>query len=548
LEYEPERDWAIMPARIVISMDSSTTACKAIAWDAHGRALAEGRAAYPCHAPHPGWNEQDAEDWWAGACRALRDCLAQVDARRLDALAITHQRESFAPVDAAGVPIRRAILWNDERSRQQVAALERRFGRDALHRLTGKPPSMTASISKLLWLVEHEPQVAARAAHFLDVHAFLVARLTGERRTSLASADPLGVLDMGRRAWASDLIAELGLRPDQFVELVEPGAPIGHITPAAAAATGLPAGLPVIAGAGDGQCAGLGADVAAPGRAYLNLGTGIASGACSDVYLCDRAFRTLIAPLPGAYYVEHILRGGVYTVAWFVEQFAADLRAAGAAGPGGADGLGGAGAPGGQAGRGRSAEELLEEAAAAVAPGSEGLLLVPYWNNVMNPYWDPLASGITVGWRGVHGRGHFYRAILEGIAFEQRLVGDAMMAASGQRFATYTAMGGGSRSPLWLQIMADVTGVPVVRSTTSEATCLGAGILAATGAGWYADAAAAAAAMTGGAARYDPAPEAQKIYDPLYHVYQTLFPALQAALDRLAVLTHGLAPQGGETT
>jgi sugar (pentulose or hexulose) kinase len=299
-----------MSSRIVVSIDSSTTACKALAWDARGTALAEGRAAYPLRQPHPGWREQDAEDWWAGACAALRDCLAQIDTRQVDALAITHQRETFVPVDAAGAPIGPAILWNDERSPSQVRSLEHRFGGDALHRLTGKPPSMTASISKLLWLVENEPALAAQTARFLDVHAFLVHRLTGCYRTSLANADPLGLLDMARRTWADDLIRELGLRPDQFVELVEPGARIGQVTAAAAAATGLPAGLPVIAGAGDGHCAGLGANVTAPGRAYLNLGTGIASGAFSPDYLCDRAFRTLIAPVPGAYYAEHILRGG----------------------------------------------------------------------------------------------------------------------------------------------------------------------------------------------------------------------------------------------
>jgi xylulokinase len=514
-----------MSSRIVVSIDSSTTACKAIAWDSRGAALAEGRAAYPLKEPHPGWHEQDAEDWWAGACRALNDCLAQVDARQVDALAITHQRETFVPVDAAGAPLRHAILWNDERSRTQVLSLERRYGREALHQLTGKPPSMTASISKLLWLVEHEPQTAAQAARILDVHAFLVHRLTGAYCTSLASADPLGVLDMQQRTWAADLIGDLGLRPDQFVELAEPGAPIGRISAAAAAATGLPAGLPVIAGAGDGQCAGLGANVAAAGRAYLNLGTAIAAGAFSPTYLCDRAFRTLMAPIPGTYYAEHLLRGGVYTIAWFVERFAADLRGA---------------IPD------RSAEQLLEAAAAQIPPGADGLLLLPYWNNVMNPYWDPLATGVTVGWRGVHGRAHFYRAILEGIAYEQRLVGDAIMAVTGQQFTAYTAMGGGSRSPLWLQIMADVTGVPVLRSTTSEATCLGAGILAAAGAGWHADVAAAAAAMTGHAGHYQPAPAAQAVYNRLYEgVYRTLFPTLQATLDKLALLTHDL-PQPGD--
>jgi xylulokinase len=422
-------------------------------------------------------------------------------------------------------------MWNDERSPRQVATLERVYGRDALHELTGKPPSMTASISKLLWLVEHEPEIAAAAARILDVHAFLVHRLTGEYRTGLANADPMGVLDMARRTWAPDLIRSLGLRPDQFVDLVEPGAVVGHVSPAAAAATGLPPGLPLIAGAGDGHCAGLGANVTHAGLAYLNLGTAVASGACTATYLCDRAFRTLIAPVPGRYYVEHILRGGVYTVAWFADKFAADLRG----GPGedfGAD----------SGTEGASVEARLEAAAAAIPPGAEGLMLVPYWNNVMNPYWDPLASGITVGWRGVHGRAHFYRAILEGIAYEQRLVGEAMMAAAGQRFATYVAMGGGSRSDLWLQILADVTGIPVLRSTTREATCLGAGILAAVGAGWYADVEAAAQAMTGTAECFSPDPANGERYGALYtDVYRALFPTLQPALDRLARLTESFS-------
>jgi sugar (pentulose or hexulose) kinase len=521
-----------MSSRLVVSIDSSTTACKAIAWDERGQAVAEGRAAYQVIQPQRGWHEQNAEDWWKGACCALSDCTAQVQGRNVEALAITHQRETFVPVDAAGIPIRHAIMWNDERSAAQVAKLEQRYGSD-LHRLTGKPPSMTASISKFLWLAEHEPQLVTATARILDVHAFLVHRLTGHYRTGLANADPLGVLDMQRRTWADDLIRDLGMRPDQFVELVEPGAVIGRVSPAAAAVTGLPEGLPVVAGAGDGHCAGLGANVTRPGRAYLNLGTGIASGTCSQAYLCDRAFRTLIAPIPGCYYLEHILRGGVYTVAWFVEQFAADLRSADP---------------------NRSPEALLEEAAAQIPAGADGLMLVPYWNNVMNPYWDPLASGITVGWSGMHGRAHFYRAILEGIAYEQRLVGDAIMAAAGQRFGEYIAMGGGSRSRLWMQIMADVTGIPVVRSTTNEATCLGAGVLAAVGAGWYADVQKAADAMTGVADGYAPASARADLYDRLYReVYRTLFPSLQAALDRLSLLTDGIgatstARTGGESS
>jgi sugar (pentulose or hexulose) kinase len=182
---------------------------------------------------------------------------------------------------------------------------------------------------------------------------------------------------------------------------------------------------------------------------------------------------------------------------------------------------------------------MLEAAAAKVPPGSLGLMLVPYWNHAMTPYWDPAATGITVGWTGAHGREHFYRAILEGIAFEQRLVGDAMMAATGGPFSEYVVMGGGSRSGLWCQIVADVTGVPVARSATTEATCLGAGILAATAAGWYPDAVSAADGMTRTAERFAPHPETQEIYERLYsQVYQPLFPTLQPLIHRLTELTH----------
>jgi xylulokinase len=479
--------------------------------------VAEGRATYPLRQPQPSWHEQDAGDWWAGACRALGACTSQIDARRVQALGITHQRETFVPLDAAGEPLRNAILWSDERSAAQVQALEERFGRDALHRLTGKPLCMTVSLPKIQWLIDHEPETVFTAAKIVDVHAFLVHRLTGAWRTSLASADPLGLVDMARRRWADDLILALGLRPEQFAEICEPGSIVGQVTGDAARATGLPAGLPVVAGAGDGQCAGLGANALGGGRAYLNLGTGVASGVICREYLTDRAFRTLNAPVPGEFFAEHILRGGVYTVGWFVEKFAGDLR--------GPD-------------QPASPEEQLEAAAAPLPPGAQGLMLVPYWNTVMNPYWDAAASGIMIGWTGVHGREHFYRAILEGVAYEQRLVGDAMMDAVGERFSEYVTMGGGSRSRLWCQIVADVTGVPVLRSTTAEATCLGAGILAAAAAGWYPDVRHAAAAMSGTSERFAPQPQTQAIYDRLYReVYQPLFPRVRPLVDRLTELT-----------
>jgi xylulokinase len=216
--------------------------------------------------------------------------------------------------------------------------------------------------------------------------------------------------------------------------------------------------------------------------------------------------------------LETCLKGGVFTVSWFIERFANELA---------------------KPWLSLSPEELLEGAAEQIAPGSLGLIVVPYWHNVMSPYWDPAATGLTVGWHGAHGPAHFYRAILEGIAFEQRLAGDGLIAAQDEPFGEYVILGGGSKSDLWCQIMSDVTGLPVVRSATAEATCLGAGILAAAASGWYADIRKAADAMTATAETFTPDPQRLELYDRLFkEVYRPLFPAVQPLVDRLTELTN----------
>ena len=506
---------------LVIAVDSSTTASKAVVWDRNGRVVAEGRATFPLLNPHPGWYEQHASDWWDSTAQALRSAVAQIDTRRLAGICITHQRESFVPVDEQCRTIRDGILWLDERSRAQVAAINQRIGNQRIHQITGKPVAMTPSLYKILWLQEHEPDVLRRAYKIVDVHAFIVWHLTGTWQTSWACADPMGLVDMRTWQWSTELMHDLELDPGQYVDLVAPGSVLGEITAEAAQQTGLPPGLPVIAGAGDGQSAGLGANITRSGQAYLNLGTAVVSGAHAETYSADLAFRTLGSPIAGAYTLETLIRGGTFTVSWFVERFAPDVK---------------------QVALSLSIEDVLETAARRVRPGSLGLMLVPYWNGVTNPYWDGKASGITVGWNGSHGREHFYRAILEGMAFEQRLGTEGVERALGQPIDEYIVLGGGSKSPLWCQIIADVTGKRVTRSATAEATCLGAAILAAVAVGWYDNARTAAAAMTHTGAVYEPIAATQRLYDQLYReVYLGLFPSVQASLARLTELTQAEA-------
>jgi sugar (pentulose or hexulose) kinase len=492
---------------LVIGVDCSTTASKAIVWDPVGNAVAEGRAPLPLLTPHPGWHEQPADSWWDATCQALKQAMRAVDARRVAALCITHQRETFVAVDAAGLPLRPGILWMDERAGPLLSALGEQWGREAFHCLTGKALSANLTIAKIAWLREHEPDVFARADKYLDVAAFLIERLAGVCRTGWGSADPTGMFDMTRDAWAEPLLQTIGVRTAQLPEASPPGAILGHVTAMAGGETGLPAGLPVVAGVGDGQSGGLGVDITRPGRAYLALGTSVVSGAFSTRYVVDPAFRTMYGGLSGSYLLEAPLLGGGYTVQWFMERF------------GGATG-----------------QEVFDREASQLPPGSDGLVLVPYWNSVLGPYWDVDASGIIVGWRGFHRPVHLYRAILEGIAFEVRLNTTGVEEAIGRGVECFVAVGGGARSELWCQILADVTGKAIVRSSTTEAAALGAGVLAAAATGIHAGVPQAARAMT----RLQPEtirPDAwrQERYTRLYEdVYRHLFPALQPYLRQLA--------------
>lgn len=506
-----------MEPDLVLGIDCSTTASKAVAWDASGNVVAEGRVAIALLTPRPGWGEQDARKWWTATAGAIRQVTASIDPLRIAALCITHQRESFVPVDVDGAPLRHGILWLDERSRPQLATLDRQFGHAAIHTLTGRPPSLTQALPKLLWLQEQEPDVLRQAARIVDVHAFLVHALSGEWATSLPSGDPLGIVDQRQGDWAEALITGIDLRLDQFVPIVPAGTRVGIVSSRAATETGLRAGTPIVAGAGDGQAASLGAGVTSPGRAFINLGTAIASGAVSDRYVTNLAFRTCAGAIPGTYVLESVLRGGTATVTWFMDHFA-DPSLAG------------------------DPFDHYEAAAAELPPGAEGLMLVPYWNTVMNPYWDPTATGLVLGWTTAHRRHHLYRAILEGIIFEQRLAFSGIAAASGVPIAEHVILGGGSQSNLWGQIAADVLATHVQRARTADATNLGAAVLAAWACNWYSSPAAAAEAMTTVAESFAPGKEARAQYEVLYsEVYVHLFPAIRPVMDRLTALTAGVA-------
>jgi xylulokinase len=504
---------------IFLAVDCSTTAAKALAIGPDGVVLASGIRGLALSQPKPGWYEQDPQEWWSATRDALAEVVAQIDPAKVTSICLTHQRESFVCLRADGSVLRPAILWADGRAGAQIAELGGMTvdGR-TVHELSGKPPDVTPALYKLAWLRAHEPSVLAAARFVGDVHAYLSHRLTGRWVTSAGSADSLGLFDLRRLTWSPALLDLAGLRVDQLPEVVAAGQEVGVLS-ASAAEIGLPA-VPVIAGTGDGQAAGLAAGLEA-GSAYLNLGTSMVLGVQSSSYVTDPAFRTLAGVIPGTFVLETILNSAAYLAGWFRQQF-------------GEPALGGAPDP------------LLDSAAAAVPPGADGLLTLPYWNAAQTPYWDAAARGATVGWHGGHTRAHLYRSILEGIGFELRLHLDGLEAATGQRISVLRAMGGGSRSRLWTQIIADITQRPVHISPVEEMSAMGAAVIArfAADAGALAGYSAAAEALAGYSAataemvgagrtvvpRSDPA----RTYDALFGVYRQLYPALRGVFADLA--------------
>jgi sugar (pentulose or hexulose) kinase len=501
---------------IVIGLDSSTTATKAIAWKPDGAIAGQGRSPVSLLSPAHNWYEQDPEDWWRSASRALRELFQQVDPNAVAALSISNQRETFAPLAQDGRPVRPAIVWLDQRCREEVAWLTDRVGSERIHRITGKPPDVAPVAYRIAWMLRHEEELFRRTTMFADVHAYLAWRLTGLFRTSWASADPLGLFDMEQRIWSPDVLRALDLTLEQLPVAVRPGTVIGVVSESAADATCLRPTTPVVAGGGDGQAAGLGVNALGGDRGYLNLGTAVVGGVYSKEYRIGDAWRTMGACDGEGYYFETSLRAGTFLIDWFAHHIchtSADSSAL---------------------------LRELETEAAAVPIGSNGLLALPYWGGAMTPYWDPLARGCWVGLSGSHRRGHLYRSLLEGIALEQALVTGMIEDATGASVKGFTAIGGGAASDLWCQILADATGKSIRRSRTVEASSLGAAICAAVGSGLYSSAVDAAAAMSDTVFRdTQPSPENCGRYADLLGIYRELYPNLRGTFAKLAGRTEG---------
>jgi xylulokinase len=485
-------------ADVLIAIDVGTSGARASAFDVSGLPLQEVRRSYPTFLPAEGWAEQDARRWQSAALSALGALVRALGPRcQVRAVAVTGQCPSVVPLDRRGTPLRAGIIYRDNRATAEADWMREQFGDRELHDLTGHVPAAFHVAAKILWLRAHEPDVFAATRLFVQPTDYVALGLTGDATTDWSMAAATALLDLRGRRWAADLIAGLDLDAATFPAVIPSWGIAGEIRPKLARRLGLPAGVPVVAGAGDSIACALGAGVTS-------------SGPVSEMAGSSSCFNSVVAePLPDldvTHYPSIVAdRGYVTEVGINTTGEALDWLA-------GLFYTGSAGAPR------QSDYARIEQAAAASSPGAGGLVFLPVLGDGERD--DPALRGAITGLSLRHDRGAVARATMEGIAFGVRVrletLGRTSVPAEELRVS-----GGAAGMAVWNQIKADVTGIPVVR-VAGDSTSAGAAMLAGLGAGIYRDPAEAVSAGYRPAARFEPDPARRALYDDMYERYRVL--------------------------
>jgi xylulokinase len=457
-------------ATYILAHDLGTTGDKATLFGSEGGLLASEFSPYPTHYPKTGWAEQDPEQYWQAFCRSTRDLLekTRTPPAEIAAVAFSGQMMAALPVDREGRALRNSIIWADLRSTSQAEALGKRIDADRVYRISGHRLSPSYSAAKIMWIKENEPDIYKRAHKFLHAKDYLAGRLTGAVFTDYSDASGMNLLDITALQWSAEVLEAAGIDSGKLPDIVESTEVVGKITGEAAAASGLLSGTPVVIGGGDGACATCGAGVVSENQAYIYLGTSTWMAVASTKPILDPAKRTFTFChfLKGLYFPAGTMQAGGGSYQWFKNTLGdAEEHAAGEAGI--------------------DAYEILNLKAEEAPCGSGGLLFLPYLMGERSPLWNPQARACFIGLTMVHTKKHIIRSVLEGVAFNMRMIFEAFQ-EQGVKSARMRLIGGGARSRLWRSIFADVLEIPVARlNFIEEATSVGAAIAGGVGVGLF---------------------------------------------------------------
>lgn len=504
-----------------IGIDLGTSGVKGILIDSDGGLIAQNAAPLELSIPHPNWSEQDPEDWWNAVAQVVAAIVAVIPdgPRAIAAVALSGQMHGATFLDRSGLPLRPAILWNDQRSASECDYIVEKVGFENLVQAVGNRAFAGFQVPKILWVRNHEPDVYDRTAKILLPKDYINFRLTGQMATEPSDASGTLLFDIVQRRWSDTILATLDISADLLPHVQPSASSIGGITPDAAAVTGLSPGMPVIAGGADNACAALGIGIVRPGHTMVSLGTSGTVLAPSDRPIIDGQARlhSFCHALPDTWYSMGVVLSAGGSLRWFRDTLSqAEIQAATA--------------------RGVDPYDILMEAASRAPAGCEGLVFLPYLTGERTPYPDPDARGVFFGLSLRHTYAHIARSVVEGISFALR-DSTELLHELGINTPAVRVTGGGARSSFWLQALADILKARVATALSDIGPSFGAAILAGTGAGVFASAAEIAGHLATTSVTIDPSTNANVEYDGVYELYRLLYPSLQPSYQALGSLT-----------
>ena len=497
---------------LFLGLDVSTTGAKALLIDEAGAVVSSATTALRLSARRPLWSEQRPTDWWEGTVKSIRQALGAAGANgaQVRGVGMTGQMHGLVLLDAGGKVLRPAILWNDQRTGAHCDEIRARLGKERLIQLTGNDALTGFTAPKILWVREHEPDVYARAAHVLLPKDYVRYQLTGEFATDKAGAAGTLLIDVRSRDWSLEVLEALDI-PAEWLPPTHEGPEVtGYVSAEAAEICGLRAGTPVVGGGGDQAAQAVGVGAVEAGIVALTLGTsGVVFATTEEPFVePEGRLHAFCHAVPGRWHLMGVMLSAAGSLRWYRDTVAP----------------------------GAGFDELLAPTA-DVPPGSEGLLFLPYLTGERTPYPDPLARGAFVGLTVRHSQAHMTRAVLEGVAFGLRDSFELIKAAGLDDIQQVRVSGGGARSILWQQILADVLNVELVTVTTTEGAAYGVALLAGVGAGAWPDVGTACQRTVRQTGIREPRSERIALYDRAYRTYSQLYPALKT-------ISHGLADMG----
>jgi len=485
---------------VLLGLDIGTGGTRAVLVDEDGDVVGSAAVEHaPFRSPHPGWAEQDPEDWWRAAQGAIREVLSAAGSPAIEAVGLTGQMHGAVMLDAAGEVLRPSLIWCDQRTDEECDWLHAEIGRERLIELTANPALPNFTLTKLLWVRKHEPEVFARIAHVLCPKDYVRYRLTGTYAMDVQEASGTLLLDVAHRRWSSEVARIAGIPESWLPELFESQEICAKVSEGGAGHIGVAAGTPVVAGAGDQGAGAVGMGILAPGSVSATIGTSGVVFAATAAPTRDPQGRlhTFCHAVPGRWHVMGVTQAAGLSLRWLRDTIAPGVD-----------------------------YDTLTAAAAQVPAGSDGLLWTPYLLGERTPHLDSTARAAFVGLTAGHTRAHLVRAVLEGVAYSLKdtftLFGELGIPVKGVRLG-----GGGARGPLWREIQAAVYGHTADVLVAEEGGAFGAALLAGVGAGVWPDLEAACGAAIEVAQQIEPDAKTVERYSVGYQAFRKIYPALK---------------------